>query len=128
MNIAIDTNRYRDFCDNDSVAVDQVQIADRIFLPYVTLAELRAGFLCGTKARENEQVLTRFLNSPRVSVLFPTDQTTRHYAQLFYQLRQQGTPIPTNDIWIAAQVVEHNLTLFSRDQHFNHLPQIPRIS
>jgi len=127
MNIAIDTNRYRDFCYNDSVAVDQVQIADRIFLPYVTLAELRAGFLCGTKARENEQVLTRFLNSPRVSVLYPTDQTTRHYAQLFYQLRQQGTPIPTNDIWIAALVVEHNLTLFSRDQHFIHLPQIPRI-
>ncbi|MCZ6634714.1 MAG: type II toxin-antitoxin system VapC family toxin [bacterium] len=127
MNIAMDTNRYRDFCANDSVAVDQVQIADRIFLPHVTLAELRAGFLCGTKARENERILTRFLNSPRVSMLYPTDQTTRHYAQIFYQLRQQGTPIPTNDIWIAALVMENNLTLFSRDQHFHHLPQIPRI-
>lgn len=127
MNIAIDTNRYRDFCENDSMAVEQVQIADRIFLPFVTVAELRAGFLCGSRARQNEQILTRFLNSSRVSVLYPSDQTTRHYAQIFYQLRQQGTPIPTNDIWIAALVSENNLTLFSRDQHFDHLPQIPRI-
>ena len=69
MNLAIDTNRYRDFCDNDAVALDRLQTADRIFLPFVSLAELRAGFLCGTKARENEQVLTRFLNRPRVSAL-----------------------------------------------------------
>lgn len=127
MKIAIDTNRYRDFCENDAVAVDQIQIADHIFLPYVTLAELRAGFLCGSKAHENEQILTRFLNSPRTSILYPTDQTTRHYAQIFSQLRQQGSPIPTNDIWIAALVVENDLTLFSRDHHFDHLPQIPRI-
>ena len=127
MKIAIDTNRYRDFCDNDPVAVNYVQIAERIFLPYVSLAELRAGFLCGSRARENERALTRFLGSPRVSVLYPTDQTTRHYAQIFYQLRQQGTPIPTNDIWIAALVVENNLTLFSRDRHFEHLPQLSRI-
>ena len=127
MNIAIDANRYRDFCDNDLVAVDYVQIADHIYLPYVSLTELRAGFLCGSRARNNEQVLTRFLNSTRVSVLYPTDQTTRQYAQIFCQLRRQRTPMPTNDIWIAALVIENNLTLFSRDHHFDHLPQIPHI-
>ena len=50
-----------------------------------------------------------------------------HYAHLFYQLRQQGTPIPTNDIWIAALTVEHGLALFSRDSHFDHLPQLARL-
>ena len=128
MNLAIDTIRYRDFCDNDPVALDCLQTADHITLPFVSVAELRAGFLCGTRARENEQVLTRFLNRPRVSALFPSEPTVRHYAQLFYQLRQQGTPIPTNDIWVAALVLENDLVLFSRDRHFDHLPQLSRVS
>ena len=79
-----------------------MQEADRICLPFVTLAELRAGFLCAAKARDNERVLTRFLNSPRVRTLYPDDQTSHHYARLFLQLRQQATPIPTNDVWIAV--------------------------
>ena len=90
------------------------------------LAELRAGFRCGSRGRENEQVLNRFLHRARVSVLYPSETTTHHYAQLFYQLRSQGTPIPTKDLWIAALVVEHNLALFSRDSHFDHLPQLAR--
>ncbi len=75
---------------------------------------------------ENERTLVRFLNSPRVDLLIPDDQTIHHYAQLFRQLRKQGTPIPTNDIWIAALAVQNNLMLFARDAHFDHLPQIPR--
>ncbi|MBT4267592.1 MAG: type II toxin-antitoxin system VapC family toxin [Deltaproteobacteria bacterium] len=125
--IAIDTNRYRDFCASNPVAVDRLQTAEQIFLPFIVLAELRAGFLCGTKTRQNESILSRFLNRQRVTVLYPTEMTTHQYAQLFFQLRRQGTPIPTNDIWIAALVVEHNLTLFSRDNHFDHLPQISRL-
>lgn len=124
MNIAIDTNRYRDFCDSDPIAIDHIQTADRIFLPFVSLAELRAGFKCGSRTLANENILTRFLNSFRVTSLYPTDQTTHHYAQLFAQLRKQGTPIPTNDIWIAALVLENDLTLFSRDDHFKHIPQL----
>ena len=127
MRIVIDTNRYRDFCRNDPIAVDRLQTAEQIFLPFVVLAELRAGFLCGTKARQNESILNRFLNRPRVIVLYAGATTTHQYAQLFFQLRRQGTPIPANDIWIAALVVEHNLTLFSRDRHFDHIPQIPRL-
>jgi predicted nucleic acid-binding protein len=106
--------------------VERFRTADQIFLPFVTLAELRAAFLCGTRAGQNESVLVRFLNRPRVGVLYPDEEATRHYAQLFRQLRQQGTPIPTNDIWIAALTEQHNLLLYSRDSHFDHLPQLPR--
>jgi tRNA(fMet)-specific endonuclease VapC len=126
MKIAIDTNRYRDFCSGEAVAVECLQTAERIFLPYVVLAELRAGFRCGSRGRENEQVLNRFVHRPRVEVLYASEATTQHYAQLFFQLRTQSTPIPTNDLWIAALVVEHNLALFSRDGHFDHLPQLAR--
>lgn len=126
MRILIDTNRYRDFCAGVSEVVVHLQTADRIFLPFVTLGELRAGFLCGTRARQNETTLTRFLNRPRVALLYPNEDTTRHYAQIFRQLRRQGTPIPTNDIWIAALAEQHSLLLYSRDTHFDHLPQLPR--
>ena len=127
MKLALDTNRYRDFCVGDPVVVDRIQLAEQIFLPFVVLAELHAGFQCGTQAHKNERILLSFLNRPRVSVLYAGEPTTRHYAQLFYQLRQQGTPIPTNDIWIAALVIEHGLQLFSRDQHFEHLPHLPHV-
>lgn len=125
MNILLDTNRYIDFCKNVPEAVTAVQRAAAVFLPFVTLAELRAGFACGTMGPRNEQVLTRFLASPRVRPLFADETTTRQYAHLFRQLRVQGTPIPVNDIWIAALAVQHDLFLCSRDSHFRHLPQIP---
>ena len=127
MYIAVDTNRYRDFCEGEAAAAQVFRYAERICMPFPVLAELRAGFACGTLARRNEGVLNRFLNRPRVSVLFPDEQTTFHYARTFRQLREQGTPIPTNDIWIAALVQQHNLLLYSRDQHFDALPQLARL-
>jgi predicted nucleic acid-binding protein len=107
--------------------VTLLQTAEWIIIPFVTLAELRAGFLCGTLARRNESVLTRFLNSPRVDLLYPNEDTTHHYARLFRQLREQGTPIPVNDIWIAALSIQHDLMLCSRDSHFDVISQLSRI-
>lgn len=127
MNLVIDTNRYRDFCEGDEGSLKRFRLATRIYMPFVVLAELRAGFTCGTQARKNERILNIFLNRPRVACLFPDDQTTFHFARLFLQLREQGTPIPTHDIWIAALVQQHNLFLYSRDRHFDALPQLARL-
>jgi predicted nucleic acid-binding protein len=104
-----------------------IEQADTVHLPFVALAELRACFAGGVRGRENEQILQRFLRKPGVSVLLPTEATTNSYAALHRQLREQRTPIPTHDLWIAALVVEHGITLFSRDAHFDHLPQIHRV-
>lgn len=127
MRIAVDTNRYCDFCSGVPEAVERLGTAREIHVPFVTLAELRAGFLCGTKARRNEAALIEFLNSPRARMLLPDADTTHHFARLFAQLRAQGTPIPTNDIWIAALVLQHDLLLYSRDEHYGRLPQVPRL-
>jgi tRNA(fMet)-specific endonuclease VapC len=127
MRIALDTNRYVDFCRGAEEVLQAVRRAERIFIPFVVLAELRAGFRCGSRSEHNEQVLVRFLNSPRVELLYPDDQTTHHYARLFAQLRHQATPIPSNDLWIAALVAQHDLLLCARDRHFDHLPQLARI-
>lgn len=126
MKVLLDTNRYRDFCEGDAEALDIIQRARTVYLPFVVLAELRAGFLCGTLARRNEKSLTLFLNSSRVRVLLADEETTHHFARIFAQLRQQGTPIPVNDIWIASLAVQHSLLLFSRDRHFDSLPQVAR--
>ena len=126
MRILLDTNRYTDFCKSVPEAVAPVTAAEHVFLPFVALAELRGGFQAGTLARENERTLTRFLASERVSVLYPDETTTQVYAGLFAQLRRQRTPIPTNDIWIAALALQHNLALLSRDAHFDNLPQLRR--
>jgi tRNA(fMet)-specific endonuclease VapC len=126
MRVLIDTNRYRDFCEGREEAVVVLRRARLIYLPFVALAELRAGFLCGTLARRNEQSLTVFLNSPRVRVLLADEDTTHHFARIFAQLRLQGTPIPVSDMWIAALAVQHDLLLHSRDAHFDYLPQVAR--
>jgi tRNA(fMet)-specific endonuclease VapC len=127
MRIALDTNRYRDLVDGVPSVVTVLESADAIFVPFVVLAELRAGFVAGKKGRENERTLQRFLAKPGVALLFPSEATTHTYATLYGQLRYQGTPIPTHDLWIAALVVEHGLVLFSRDAHFEHVPQIHRL-
>ena len=124
MKILIDTNRYKDFCEGGDYAVDILRRSAEIQIPFVVIGELRAGFACGIRGPENETVLSRFLRKPRVRTLFADEYTTRIYATLFRQLRIQGTPVPTNDLWIASLAVQHNLILFSRDVHFKKLPQI----
>lgn len=126
MMVALDTNRYCDFCEGAEDAVGVMRAAERILMPFPVVAELRAGFACGNLARQNERVLNQFLNRPRVAILFPDEQTLFHYVRLYTQLRSQGTPIPTNDLWIAALVQQHNVPLYSRDRHFDALPQLPR--
>jgi tRNA(fMet)-specific endonuclease VapC len=125
MRVALDTNRYRDFCEGRPEVVSQLRKAEHIYLPLPVLGELRAGFVCGTLARQNEAVLNRFLAEDRVSVLCMDAATCFWYARLFKQLREQGTPIPTNDLWIAALVEQHTLLLYTRDRHFKSLPQLP---
>ncbi len=127
MRLALDTHRYADLCRGNPRVVEIVEVADAVWLPFIVLGELRAGFAVGSQGPRNEAVLRRFLLKPGVSVLYPDEQTTYHYATLYRQLRKQGTPIPTIDMWIAALVLQHSLTLCDRDRHFDALPQLTRV-
>jgi len=125
--LALDTNCYTDLCRGDVSVVEMVELADEVWLPFIVLGELRAGFAVGNQGPRNEAVLRRFLLKSAVSVLYADEQTTHHYAAIYRQLRKQGTPIPTNDMWIAALVLQHSLVLFARDTHFDVLPQLTRV-
>ncbi len=124
MKLALDTNAYSDFMRGRADRVEQIRGARKIVLPLIVLAELRAGFATGNQQSSNRTNLQRFLNSERVSVVSPDDQTTHHYAQLYMILRGKGPAIPTNDLWIAALAVQHGLVLCTSDSHFQHLPSL----
>jgi tRNA(fMet)-specific endonuclease VapC len=125
--LALDTNRYTDLCRGTASVIETVERADEVWVPFIVLGELRAGFAAGGQGPRNEAVLRRFLLKPGVSLLYADEQTTHHYAAIYRQLRKQGTPIPTNDMWIAALVLQHSLVLCARDAHFDALPQLPRV-
>ena len=127
MKIALDSNRYTDLCRNLSEAVEVIETATLVFVPLMVIAEQRAGFAHGSRREKNERILTKFLNKDGVSVLCPDEQTTYFYADIYAYLRKRGTPIPTNDLWIAALVLQHNLTLYDRDSDFDRLPQLARV-
>ena len=121
--IVLDSNAYSDYqrCGRWQW---QIQRAEQVLLPVVVLAELKFGFLSGELAPNNRFVLQRFLNERRVSVLLMTERTSDVYADFKTQLKRQGTPLPENDIWIAAMCYEAGGTLASADSHFRHLPQL----
>jgi tRNA(fMet)-specific endonuclease VapC len=125
--LALDTNRYTDLARQVPDVVQTAAGATELCLPFVVLAELHQGFRNGSRRADNERQLKRFLAQPGVRVLWPDDATVDLYATLAVQLRQQATPIPTNDLWIAALTLQNGLTLYSRDRHFDHLAQVPRI-
>ena len=120
--IVIDTNAYSGFLRGVTSALNTLRAAHEIHLPLIVLAELLAGFAAGTRSPKNRDELWHFMASPRVHLLKPDEKTAHHYADLFAALRKNGTPIPTNDLWIAALARQHRLPLFSLDAHFAVVP------
>lgn len=122
--LLLDTSAYSAFVKGEAEAVAAVQGADAIFLNPIIVAELLAGFGGGRRRAENESGLERFLESPR-SVLVDVDRETAvRYAFILNSLRAAGTPIPTNDIWIAASAMQHGLDLLTADEHFAKVAQV----
>jgi len=124
--VALDTNRLTDLFQGDAELADRLGECDEVWIPLIALAEMKAGFLGGSQQYRNESLLRTFLNKPTVGILLPARETAEHYARLFVQLKRAGTPIPDNDLWIAALALEHDLQLLTRDRHFERVPQLLR--
>ena len=120
--VLLDTNAYSAFKRGHAEALLIVQRAPWIAISTTILGELLGGFAVGTRQAQNCQELDAFLASPRVRFLLVDRNTAEHYGALFASIRMAGTPIPTNDLWIAASALEHSLSLFTFDAHFNHVP------
>lgn len=122
--IVLDTSAYSRFRAGDNQVADWIARAETVLLPVATLAELEAGFGLGTRSVENLRVLDEFLAEPFVSTLPATPDVARRWAQVFVSLRKAGTPIGSNDIWIAASTLDAGAHLLTFDADFRKIASL----
>jgi tRNA(fMet)-specific endonuclease VapC len=122
--ILLDTNAYVGFKRNVVEMVDSIVSAESIVFSPIVLGELMFGFRNGTRFKENMEDLNSFLDHEVVELVQIGKITSDRYSRIAEQLKRQGTPIPTNDIWIAAQTIEHGAELISSDKHFEKISSL----
>jgi len=120
--VLIDTNIYSGAMRDDSGCKHILRTADSIALSPIVVGELLFGFRSGRNEAKNRKQFSEFLGSPRVSVASITENTSEYFALILTSLKEKGTPIPSNDAWIAASAMEYGLTLATNDAHFRAIP------
>ncbi len=121
MKYLLDTSAYIGFKRNIPELVRTIVDAERILFSTIALGELMFGFRNGSKFRENIADLDEFLACEGVDLVKIGRISSDRYSRIAIRLKQKGTPIPTNDIWIAAQTMEHGVELLTTDRHFEKI-------
>lgn len=120
----IDTSAYSQFKRGNREVAELLDSATYIGVPSIVIGELWLGFLGGAKARENELELNQFLEHPVVEEVPVDSDIARIYAEIVLALKAQGTPLPTNDIWIAAAAARVGATVLTFDKHFDAIERV----
>lgn len=118
----LDTKAYGRFFGGDQRVLDVLGEAETVYLSVVVMGELHAGFRGGSRDRENRGQLSQFLAKPSVAELAVTAETAEVFGEVKDALRRAGTPIPMNDVWIAAQAIESGSVVVTFDEHFGKVP------
>ena len=121
MRVLIDTNVYSLAMRGDKAVIEYLQRIDQIGFSSISIGELWSGFKGGNNLNKNRTELHQFLDSPRLKIFTVDAETAEYYAEVLQQLKKAGTPIPTNDIWIAACAIQHGFKVLTRDKHFSHI-------
>lgn len=124
MRILLDTNAYVALRRGHPGAAESVAQAEEIVLSSIVAGELLDGFRNGTRTEKNLADFRRFLDNPHVSGAAVTLETADRFARIMNAQRKKGRPLPTNDIWIAAQAMETGADLLSFDRHFGEIDGI----
>lgn len=119
--VLLDTNAYSAYLTGDKSVFGAISSAENVFMSVIVLGELHAGFRGGSKYKYNIEILDRFLSKPTVGVLSVTEETSIVFGQIKNSLKQAGTPIPINDVWISSQAIETGSVLVTHDDHFSHV-------
>ena len=122
----LDTNALSAFAEGDETLGAQLEAAPELYLPVVVLGEYRYGVRQSRHRKAYEKWLDEVLSY--LAVLPVLDSTAEHYAALCHELKRAGTPIPTDDAWVAALSREHRLPVVSRDAHFDVVRGLRRIT
>lgn len=121
MKVLLDTNAYVALRRGDETVAELVRSAEKVVFSAIVAGELLHGFRNGTRSQENTRDLARFLERPEVLFVHVGWDSADRFGRIATGLRKQGTPIPTNDIWIAAHAMETGADLISFDHHFGHV-------
>lgn len=124
MRLLLDTSAYSAFMRGHPEIKQVLQQAEAMYFNPIVLGELRAGFRRGRRLEKNEETLGIFMDSPRVHLVSLDEDTSERYAVILNTLWTAGTPIPTNNIWIAASAMQHGLSILTTDAHYQHVPQV----
>lgn len=117
--VLFDTNAYAAFKQGNKEMLDIIQHTAVIGISPIVLGELISGFDAGTRPQQNRDELKKFLHSPRVQIYPLTSDTAHFYSQVYLSLKAKGRPIPSNDMWIAAQALEQGCMVCTYDKHFS---------
>lgn len=122
--IVLDTNAYSRLLAGDEDVLEITASAEIVFMSVFVLGELHAGFQGGSKLKENRIVLQRFLTKPSVKILHASAETAEVFGEMKNTLKQAGTPVPINDIWIASHTLETGSVIVTFDRHFCSIPGV----
>ena len=118
MRVLLDSNAYSRLMRGDEQTAAVVRGATDILISAVVVGELLYGFRNGSRFERNAAGLRSFLDNPHASFV-PVGAITAHrYSRIAAALRAKGSPIPANDVWIAAHAMETGAELVSADRHF----------
>ena len=118
MRILLDSSAYSRMMRGDGQTAALVRDATEILMSAVVLGELLYGFRNGSRFDRNAADLRSFLDNPYVTLVSVGPVTADRYSRIAAALRAKGSPIPTNDVWIAAHAMETGADLVSVDRHF----------
>jgi predicted nucleic acid-binding protein len=124
--VILDTNGVSALAEGESTLESILRKANRVAIPVIVLGEYRYGISRSREQKRYEEWLTEYL--PKFLILDIDERTTVPYAAIRSELKRAGTPIPSNDVWIAALCRQHSLPLLTRDRHFDAVPGIRRIA
>ena len=102
----------------------EIEMGDVVFLSTIAIGEFKAGLDNTRRGHRDSDALSDFLSLPNVVQITLTPATTDLYGKVFRSLREAGRPIPVNDIWLAAQALEHGAVLVSGDRHFEEVANL----
>lgn len=120
----LDTSAYSHFKRGEARVVELIDSAEWVGMPLVVVGELWLGFVLGGHLQQNATELEEFLHSPVVEML-PVDlEVARAYGEIAASLRHAGTPLPTNDIWVAASAARSGATVLTFDDHFRSITRV----
>jgi tRNA(fMet)-specific endonuclease VapC len=119
--LLIDTNAYTAFKLGHASIIEIFQSAPIIGVSPIVLGELLGGFDNGRQSLKNRQELHMFLSSSRIRIFPLSADTANFYAHVYAKLKAKGPPIPSNDMWIAAQSLEQGSVLCTFDKHFKSI-------